>query len=72
MEEGHYRALLLKKFMELRLSESTQRLIAEQFAGRSQNEKEKLAELFVNMFLECETENDVVNVLYWRTNGEIR
>ena len=60
---GHYRVLLIKKFCEMRLSESTQLLISKKFVNVDKSKREGIAKYILDSIQNCETENDIIKVM---------
>lgn len=57
---GHYRAMLLKRFWEMKLSASTQSMISEHFKNYHESEKEQNAKEILKAIQDCKTEAEVI------------
>ena len=60
---GHYRTLLLKLFLDRKMSIPTQEIISEPFRGCPEEEKEQLAKDILDVIQECETEEEMLQNL---------
>ena len=60
---GHYRALLLKFFMDRKLSIPTQETILDSFWICPEDKKEQLAEEILDLIKDCETEEEILQKL---------
>ncbi len=58
--DGHYRAMLLKRFCEMKLSSSTQTMISEHFKNCHESEKEQKAKEILKAIQDCKTEAEVI------------
>ena len=60
---GHYRVLVLKRYMEMNLSESAQFRISKAIGDCDKSEREHMAKTILELTDDCKTEEEVLQKL---------